>query len=213
MKQKITMMLSALLLLFGCDREPDAKPTKQVTETSSSSSVKKKKTFKPDPVPVVVDGVPPMTEESAGTFSPQGLTDAFRHATTLTMPSDVKPLTGTFKVWDESDFAGRKRSIYEARFRANPQTALHLIAEIEAAWLAKYSHDSDVRRSRATWKEHSIEGDMQFSSGTILVGVYNTYASYTETNFKIIIDPSSGNMIVRSYRGTNDSPSEREKAE
>lgn len=213
MKRTPHLMLSVLILLSSCNKESDTSSGSQAKAPPSPSPTRKLQAFKPAPIPKVLDTVPPMSEEVVGTFSQQGLADTFKHATGLSMPETVTPVSGDFRVWDEKDYAGRKRSTYEARFHAHPKSAANLLADIEKAWKIERDRNPKLKMEEVVRTRHANNKGQVLNIGTKVIAIYDPYSPYTEFHFKLVFDPLSGNIIITSYRGTNDSPSERDKAE
>lgn len=157
------------------------------------------------------DSVPPMEALGEGTFSAKGLADAFQHATGLPMPDYVRPDEGAYRVWNEKDFGGRNRAGYGAYYSVPPQNVNALADLIEKAWREKYGGNPEIEISRSVCDKTYSAGVRTIHDGTIGLGLNEKYASYSFLKFTIGLDPVSGEVSLTSYRGTEDTPAEREK--
>ncbi len=156
------------------------------------------------------DSVPPIEVLGEGKFSAQGLADAFLHATGCTMPDYVKPVEGTYKVWNEKDFGGRNRAGYGACFSVPPQKVEALADAIEHSWREKYGGNPEIEITRSVSDKSYGSPERTIHAGTIGLSLNEKYAPYSLLKFTVGLDPVSGNISVTSYRGTEDTPAERE---
>ena len=146
-----------------------------------------------------------------GKFSQKGLVDAFQNAVGWPMPDYVKPIEGSYRVWNEKDFGGRNRSHHTATFTFPKEKATALAEEIEHTWRTKYGQNRDFEITRAQVDHDYTVGNLTVHKGTIGLGLNEKYATYKTDDFSISIDPVTGQFSLRSYRGTEDTPAEREK--
>jgi hypothetical protein len=146
-----------------------------------------------------------------GKFSQKGLADAFQNAVGWPMPDYVKPVEGAYTVWNEKDFGGRNRSHHTATFTFPKEKAAALADEIENTWRKKFGQNRDFEIGRSQLDRDYTEGNQTVHKGTIVLGICEKYARYKTNDFSISIDPVAGQFSLRSYRGTEDTPAEREK--
>lgn len=159
------------------------------------------------------DSVPPMDALGEGSFSPKGLADAFQNAVGWPMPDYVKPVEGKYRVWNEKDFAGRNRSFHRATFSIPPDKAAILADSIEKAWRAKHGGNPEIELVKSVCDKTVEVAGETINAGSIGLGLNEKYASYSLIKFTMRLDPVSGIISLTSYRGTEDTPAEREKPE
>ena len=160
------------------------------------------------------DAVPAMSELGEGVFTELGLRDAFEKATGIPFPKSVKPKSGNFRVWNEKDYGGKNRSYHTATFMAPPSEVMTLADAIESRWKGLHGANPDVQIYRSPGSGHEfVLGGMKFLPRTIALQLRDRYASYSELYADLHFDPTSGNIALTSYRGTEDTPEEREEPE
>lgn len=135
--------------------------------------------------------------------------EVFATLTGETASSDVKPLSGHFKVWNEKDFGGQNRMLFHANFASAPLRSKALADEILANWRARFNAYPDYRITVKTLKEPEGEiSGMKFTAGTQILSAYDPYALFRESS-NVFIDPHTGNIHIGCYRGASDEPEER----
>lgn len=210
-----SFLIIAACLLCSCSEEKasSARPAKQsgdpkaqvVPLSESKPQISPPGNYSPG------DSVPPMETLGEGKFLDKGLADAFQYAVGSPMPDYVTPVEGAYKVWNEKDYGGRNRAGYGAYYVVSPERAILLADAIEKAWRDKHGGNQDIEISRSVCEKTYAAGDKTIHAGTIGLGLNEKYASYTMLKFTMSFDPVSGEVSLTSYRGTEDTPAEREK--
>jgi hypothetical protein len=212
--ERYLLIVASLLCSCGKEEPSNAQASKQpeaskaVLPPTTSDVPQASKPIEPF---VPGDSVPPMESLGEGKFSPRGLADAFQHATGWAMPDYVKPVDGGYRVWNEKDFGGRNRASYGAYYTVPPQRINDLADLVEKAWREKYGGNPEIELSRSVCEKTYGSADKIIHAGTIGLGLNEKYASYSLLKFTVGLDPVSGTVSVTSYRGTEDTPAEREK--
>lgn len=210
------ILISAVVLALCSCRKEDGSQKLPVTKVVPQSA-NQTQTSKEDPAAVKTtklgDEVPEMSELSEGTFTALGLRGAFEQATGIPLPQSVKPAAGKFRVWNEKDYGGKNRSYHSASFTAPPSEMLTLADTIESKWRALHGTNPELTVFRSIVpKEYSI-GERKIHQGTICLQLNEPYASYKLIGYNLSFDPVTGFIELTSYRGTEDTPGEREKPE
>ena len=209
------LMIASLLCSCGDEKPPNAqsavKQPDALKKAQPPTIGNVTEVSKPLEVFVPGDSVPPMEALGEGIFSQKGLADAFQHVTGWPIPDYVKPKRGGYRVWNEKDFAGRNRAGFDGLYVLSPEKVNVLADAIEKAWREKYGGNPEIELSRGVCEKTYGSGDQTIHAGTIALGLNEKYASYSLLKFTVSLDPVSGTVAVTSYRGTEDTPAEREK--
>lgn len=194
------------LVLMSCDENSEVKPP----TISPADPPAVPAPEPPDPDFNKRSNIPQLSEIGEGDLSADGMIDVFGALTGETASSDVKPLSGHFRVWNEGDFGGQNRMFFHANFASDPLRSKALADEILANWRAKFSANPDYRITVKTSKEPEGEiSGMKFTAGTQILSAYDPFALFRESS-NVFIDPNTGNIHIWCYRGASDEPEERE---
>ena len=145
---------------------------------------------------------------TSGLFDPIGLANVYEKVTGQSLPVDAIALSGNYRVYTEDYGRGIISLNYKAYFRFPPENIEKLMSEIVNYWEKQFCTIPDwkIRPARFGAKDF---GAIKVSDSSMLITVSNSYVYYREL-YRVIIDPTTGVVIVIGVNDRNESPTDRQ---
>lgn len=134
---------------------------------------------------------------------------AFEDAVGWSMPEYLKPVEGSYEVFNAKDFGGRNRAGHSVYYSLPPEKAVALADLVEKTWREKHGNDPELMIFRTICPRTYNAGTKTIHAGAVGLVLSEPYATYETIYYQMSFDPVSGEVYLGSRRGHVENPEPR----